>query len=113
MLSSAEDGEAALLAVGLAELAGISAGDSWHMLVEPGAGQLALLLRAAGLERPAAAQIVAQLADVLGIDDPAAEIARFDRLEDSEVASAIGWLRCAPAYRAALERIRDHGRRIG
>ena len=47
----------------------------------------------------------AGIGDLLGIADPGAAIALFDRMSDEQVQAARAWLTTAPAYRYALDRL--------
>ena len=105
LLGMASDGESALLAAALAERASIPVREAWSCLVAPNEGRLAILLRAAGLERSTAARLIAMLAEPIGILDPVREISAFDQFDDESVAGAVSWLCCHPAYRDAVERL--------
>ena len=98
--AAAVDGEAALLAALLAGRAAISAETAWGYLVGGQDGGLALLARMAGLSRPAAARVIAEFAALAGVSVEE-EMARFDSLDDDEVAAALAWWRMPPDLRVA------------
>ena len=99
----ATEGDAALLAALCAVRAGIAPESAWMLLVNDGARDAMLLARLAGLERPAAAAIVAALGEPLLWGDPGEAIGRFDALRPDDVDAARRWWRLPPAYRDALE----------
>lgn len=105
LLTVAGSGDVALTAHALACLAGIAPDDARDMLVSAPEGQLALLLRLAGLSRTVAASLLASV----GPNDPAAEIDRFDRLHEAEVEAARRWLTLPASYRQAAEALARHG----
>ena len=102
---AAADGEVALLSVVLARRAAVPEPLAWDHLVAGGGGRLVLLARLAGLARPTAARLVADLASLTGIADPAAELARFDRMGAETAEDARGEWRLPGAYHEARERL--------
>ncbi len=102
----AAEGDAALLAACCAVRAGIAPETAWMLLVDDGASDAMLLARLAGLSRPAAASLVAALAEPLAWGDPADAIACFDRTAQADVDAARRWWRLPPAYRSAFG---EHG----
>jgi len=105
LLAAAVDGEVAILVEGLARRAGIDFASAWIQL--RGAGRFALLLRMAGASRQFAAELAACFGDLL-TGGPAAEIERFDSLDQGQVDRTRKWLRLDPHYRAALTALGRH-----
>jgi len=105
LLAAAADGEVALLVEGLARRAGIDFASAWTHL--RGAGQFALLLRMAGSSRHFAAELAVCFADFLA-GGAAAEIERFDSLDEAQIDRTRKWLRLDPHYRAALTALSGH-----
>ena len=99
----AAEGDAAVLAALCAVRAGIATESAWLLLVNDGARDAMLLARLAGLARPAAAALVAALAEPLLWGEPGAAIASFDRFTESEIDMAARWWRLPLAYRDALK----------
>ena len=106
----AAEGDAGLLAAVCAVRAGIAPETAWMLLVNDGANDAMLLARLAGLERPAAAALVAAFAEPLLWGDPGTAIACFDRPAATDIDAARRWWRLPPAYRDALK---DQGGRDG
>lgn len=102
--TAAEEGEAALLAEGLARRASIDPDIAWDYLLG-GAADVLMLLRLAQSSRPFAAVLLVQLGEVLGIADPGREIARFEALPADAVESVRSTLALDPRYVAALDRL--------
>ena len=100
--AAAEEGDVSFVAEALAELAGVSGDDAWERMVDGGEGRLMLLFRMAGVSRTLAAGILGMLADLIGIEYPGAEIARFDAIGDAEAERARLSLQLDPAYHEAL-----------
>ena len=100
--AAAEEGDIGFVAEALAGLAGVSGEDAWDRLVDGGDGQLMLLFRMAGLSRDLAAGILGMLADLIGIEFPGSEIARFDAIGEAEAERARLSLQLDPAYHEAL-----------
>ncbi len=98
----AAEGDAALLATLCAVRAEIAPETAWMLLVNDGARDAMLLARLAGLGRPAAAAMVAALAEPLLWGEAGDAIACFDRLADPEIDAARRWWRLPPAYRDGL-----------
>jgi len=105
LLAAAADGEVAILVEGLARRAGIDFASAWANL--RGTGRFALLLRMAGASRHFAAELAACFGDLLS-GGAAAEIERFDNLDDAQVDRTRKWLRLDPQYRAALTALGGH-----
>ena len=95
----AAEGDAALLAALCAVRAGIAQETAWMLLVNDGARDAMLLARLAGLGRPAAAAMVAALAEPLLWGEPGQAIARFDTPAAPDIDSARRWWSLSPAYR--------------
>jgi hypothetical protein len=98
--SALAEAEIALLGEALARKAGVAFETAWRHLTGH-AGQLALLLRLAGLQRDIAGEIIAALAEIVGTDAET-EIQAFDSLGDEEVEESRSWLRLNPIYRDAI-----------
>lgn len=102
LLAAAEEGDGALLAHGLARRAGIAADEASDALLSGDGEQLMLLLRLADVSREAAAGLLAGLCDIVGIGDPAAEMARFDGFTQAAIDRARSSMTLPQAYRDAL-----------
>lgn len=98
--AAAEEGDLAFLAGAFAQRAGIPAEAAWDHLLDGAGGGFVMLLRMADVSRALAARLLAALADLVGITDPGAEIARFDAMDEAEAADEAHWLRLNPYYRA-------------
>jgi len=109
----AAEGDAALLAALCAVRATIAPETAWMLLVNDGARDAMLLARLAGLGRPAAAAIVAALAEPLLWGEPGQAIACFDTPAASDIDAARRWWGLPPAYRDGLARMGgDNGQPI-
>lgn len=95
------EGEVALVAALLARRCGLGPQSAWDHLLNAGQGGLALLARMAGLARPAAARLIADLGASLGTTSVEEEIASYDSLGEDEVAAALAHWRLPRDYRAA------------
>ena len=100
----AAEGDAALLAALCAVRAAIAPDTGWMLLVNDGARDAMLLARLAGLGRPAAAAMVAALAEPLSWGEPAQAIACFDQPTEADIDAARRWWRLPPAYRDGIAR---------
>jgi hypothetical protein len=98
----AAEGDAALLASLCAVRARIAPETAWMLLVNDGARDAMLLARLASVARPAAAAMVAALAEPLLWGEPAEAIACFDAPAGVDVDAARRWWRLPPAYRDGL-----------
>lgn len=109
---AADEGEIGLVAEALGRRAAIATEDAaWHLMSGDGE-QLMLLLRMAAVSRELAARLLAGPGDLLGIADPAREIARFEARDLAEVDAEREWLQLDPDYRAALAALgQDRGQR--
>ena len=103
---AAAEGEIAMLSAILARRAAVPEALAWDHLVAGGEGRLVLLARLAGLARPTAARLVAELGALTGVSDPVADMARFDRLGTEAVEDARGEWRLPTAFTAAREMLR-------
>ncbi len=101
----AAEGDAALLAALCAVRAAIAPETAWMLLVNDGACDAMLLARLAGIERPAAAAMVAAWAEPLSWGEPGEAIAWFDAPAASDIEAARRWWRLTPAYRDSLGQI--------
>jgi hypothetical protein len=102
----AAEGDAALLAALCAVRGGIAQETAWMLLVDDGAHDAMLLARLAGVSRPAAAALIAALAEPLLWGEPGAAIACFDEPADAEIDAAARWWRLPAGYRDGLK---SHG----
>lgn len=98
----AAEGDAALLASLCAVRAGIAPETAWMLLVNDGARDAMLLARLAGVARPAAAAMVAALAEPLLWGEAAEAIECFDAPAGVDVDAARRWWRLPTAYRDGL-----------
>jgi hypothetical protein len=101
--AAAEEGDLAFVAGALAQKAEIADEAAWDHLLDGEHGGFVMLLRMAGVSRSLAARLLAALADLVGITDPGAEIARFDSMDEVEARREAHWLRLNGSYRAALD----------
>ena len=97
---AAEEGNLPLLFAILAVRTGLGFEPAWELLSDPSGAGAALLLRASGMERAAAAFVLFRLAP--SDSAAAAQVDRFDTLSDAEVARLLAPWRADPAYRAAI-----------
>jgi len=97
---AAEEGNLPLLLAALAVRTGFGFEAAWDLLGDPTGAGGPLVLRAARVERAAAATILLRLAS----DDAAAaaRIDRYDTLSPAEVARLLAPWQADPAYRAAI-----------
>lgn len=95
------EGDVALLSAMLARRAGVPQDLAWDHIMAGADGRLVLLARLAGVARDCAARLLAELGTLVGIADPAGELAAFDGLSPDQVEDARGEWRLAPAFRAA------------
>lgn len=105
LVAAAGDGEITLLIEALARRSGTDFAGAWAHL--RGAGKFALLLRMAGASRQFAAELAACFGELLA-GGAAAEIERFDSLDEGQVERARNWLRLHCDYRAALTALGGH-----
>lgn len=102
LMSAVREGDASFVVEALAQRAGIPCAAAWDDFVAGGHGRLALLLKMAGASRQFAANVLAEIGDLLGIADLGREIERFDSLDLRQVWDEQERLRLDPDYRAAL-----------
>lgn len=100
-------GEFELLVAMLARRAGLPAAEAAMLLLAAPDGRMALLLRLARLQRASAAALLAGVGVALGVAEPEAELARFDRFEDGLLAAELAWLGRNPGYRAAVRAVQE------
>jgi hypothetical protein len=98
------EGRLAFLAAALGLRAGIDASAAWDMIVDSEGSRLAVLLRAIGCARDAAAEILLRLAlvDRRAEEGVADRIDAFDDLDHDRAASAIRPWRLDGEYRRAI-----------
>lgn len=99
------EGDILLLAEALALRAGIDGSTAWQRISCGGNGRLVQLLRAAGVSRQFAAEVMALVGNQTGISDPGEEIGRFDTLADAEVQADREWAGLDPEYRNSVQAI--------
>jgi uncharacterized protein (DUF2336 family) len=95
-----EEGNLPLLLAVLALRSGLALDSVWDLLADPAGSGSVLLLRAAGLDRAAAAAILLRIAP--GDAAAAARLDRFDTLSHAEVARLLAPWHAEPAYRGAI-----------
>jgi len=96
----AQDGDAALLVGLLARRAGIDFIDAWNFFTGSDA---MMLVRLAGCDRTAAAQILAGFEQMAGANAAERIIERFEAIDEAVVERCRSWMRLDPHYRAARE----------
>lgn len=97
----AEGGRLALLVASLAVRAQVDQAAAWEMTLAPGGDRLALLLRAAGVGRPAAAAILLRLAPDAALR-VAAQLDGWDAIDAAAAREALRLWRLDRAYREAI-----------
>ena len=108
---SAADGMLPLFVAGLAELTGLDQGAAWEVLSDPRGRGPAMLLRAAGVEREAAAVILlalnarGPLVNGAEGDETAAQLELYDTLDEPAARAVLRLWQAHPAYRASVARI--------
>jgi hypothetical protein len=103
LVRSAEEGALPLLLAGLSLRTGLDPQALWELLADSDGRGPAILLRAADLERPAAASILLALG---GREDSAeAQLDLFDSLDPAEARRRILLWTLDPAYRSAVARL--------
>lgn len=95
------EGEAALAAHLISRHAGVTPQAAWDHLLDAGDGGLALLARMAGLSRQSAARLIADFGAMIGTASIEDEMARFDTLDEQEVAAALAHWRLPRPFRIA------------
>ena len=95
-----EAGHVAAFNAALAAKAALPFDEAWHVIADPADGRLALVLRAAGVSRDAAAAILLLLFPAIA--EPGAEIDAFEASDDAAAAEALAPLALDPAFRAAI-----------
>lgn len=100
----AAEGQVAVAVAGLALRAGIAMPPAWDMVLDPDGARLVLLLRAAGLERSAAAALLLRWPDAAApIDRITERMAGYDALTTMMARDAIDLHRLDPDYLTALD----------
>lgn len=95
-----EGGHVAAFNAALAAKAALPFDEAWHVIADPTDSRLALVLRAAGVSRDAAAAILLLLFPAVG--EPGAEIDAFEASDEAAAAEALAPLALDPAFRAAI-----------
>lgn len=98
---ASSEGEVALVAAFLSRRSGLGPQTAWDHLLNSGEGGLALLCQMAGLSRPIAARLIADLGGSTGTASVEDEIARFDSLSQEEVSAALAHWQLPREYRNA------------
>ena len=111
LLSLLAQGEAGLLAEGLARLARIPAAEAWHMLTSRNGGEVGHLLRLADLARPFAAGLIAALSELRALHDPADAMAAFDGMTADEANAERTRMRLPTSFLSARTALEGHGQR--
>lgn len=105
LLACAQEGEVGFLAEAFARRAAVSGPVAFDELLSGDARRAMALLRIGGASRELSAGLLASIGDLLGLNDPGAAIGVFDRMTAEEIHDGAAWLRAAPPYRSALERL--------
>ena len=108
LAAAADEGDLGFVAEALARSAGIRTDDAWDHLIDGGGGRLMLLLRMASTSRQLAARLLGLVGDLIGIDDPGAEIGRFDTIGEQEAEQARVLMRLDPAYHDAVDALETY-----
>lgn len=102
----AAEGQIAVAVAGLALRVGIGMPAAWDMVLNPDGAGLVLLLRAAGLARPAAAALLLRWPDgTTPVERIGERISGYDALPATAAHAAIDLHRLEPAYVAALHEL--------
>jgi uncharacterized protein (DUF2336 family) len=110
------EGMLPLFIAGLATLTGLEHGAAWEVVADPRGRGPALLLRAAGVERDAAAAILLVANShgplVSGAEEgaTAAQLELFDSLDPASAAEVLRLWRADPGYRTSVARISTRAR---
>lgn len=104
-LAAAREGEVGFLAEVLARRAGVDGRTAFEELLSGTPRKFIALMRIAGISRDLSAGLLASLGDLLGIADPGTAIGVFDLMSPQEIQDCASWLRAAPEYRSALQRL--------
>ena len=105
-----------LFIAGLATLAGLEHGAAWEVIADPRGRGPAILLRAAGVARDAAAHILfvansrGPLVSGVEGDATAAQLDTFDSLDPAGAADILRLWRADPGYRASVARVSTRAR---
>ena len=97
-----ERGQVGAFTAALAAAAGVPDEECWNVVVDPADGRLAVMLRAAGLDRDAAAGILLALTV-----DPIAEVDLFDGCDGEAAVRVVAGLTLQAEYRDAIVAL-DH-----
>ncbi|HYI64672.1 MAG TPA: DUF2336 domain-containing protein [Allosphingosinicella sp.] len=105
-----------LFIAGLATLAGLEHNAAWEVIADPRGRGPAILLRAAGVARDAAAQILfvanshGPLVSGVEGEATAAQLETFDSLDAASAADILRLWRADPGYRASVARVSTRAR---
>jgi hypothetical protein len=100
-----QEGTLPLFLASLSAATGIGYSAVWDLLQEPNGRGSVFLLKAAGLDRQQAGQVLLALASKFGDDLLIRQIDLFDALRDDEAEQALGLWLLDPAYRDAVLRL--------
>jgi Uncharacterised protein conserved in bacteria (DUF2336) len=110
LLACAREGEVALLAKVIDTRGSIGGSAALDGLMSGEPASVMALMRVAGFSRELSAGLLANLGDLLGIEDEGAAINLFDEMSPGEVEVITSWLTMPHSYRAALEALGEpHG----
>jgi len=113
---SLEEGMLPFFLAGLAVRCALDTGAAWEVMSDPRGRGPALLLRAGGIDRPAAAAILLALASrgplLSGTEEEATagQLELYDTLDDAAASDVLRLWQANPAYRASVARISTRAR---
>jgi uncharacterized protein (DUF2336 family) len=116
LVRALSEGMLPLFIAGLATLAGLGHGAAWEVVADPRGRGPAILLRAAGVSRDAAAEILLVANSrgplVSGVEGEAtaAQLETFDSLDPASAAEVLRLWRADPGYRASVARVSTRAR---
>jgi hypothetical protein len=103
LLACASEGEVGFLSSVIAVRGSVPATNALDELISGKAEALMALMRVARFSREFSAGLLANIGDLLGIEDPGAAIRLFDEMDSVRVDSLSAWLTMPQSYRVALE----------
>lgn len=116
LVRTLSEGLLPLFIAGLATLTGLEHGAAWEVIADPRGRGPAILLRAAGVGRESAAQILlvansrGPLVSGVEGDAAAAQLELFDSLDPASAADILRLWRADPGYRASIARVSTRAR---
>jgi len=105
LLACSQEGEIGFLGEVVGRRAGIPGKVALDELLSGSPARLVAVLRLAEFSRKSSAALLANLGDMLGIDDAGAAIEMFDSVTPEDLQAAASWLAAPTAYRDALNRL--------